>query len=325
MRTCVLIAALATGALATGAQDLGAQGLGGQASDSLEGRSLLGKPLYRATLSAEVSARYNDRLAAAKSELALRPDDPDALIWVGRRTAYLGRYRESREIFTEGVKRYPRDARFLRHRGHRYLSVRLIDSAITDFSKAWTLTRGQKDEIEPDGMPNASNIPTSTLQSNICYHLGLAWYLRGAFARALPVYEQCERVSSNADMLVATRYWHYMTLRRMGRATAARRLLADITPSMEVIENGAYHRLLLLNKGMLPLDSLVATGGAGVSALDATVTDASLWYGIGNWHLYNGRRREANRIFQRIVAGPAWSAFGYIAAEAELARANARR
>jgi tetratricopeptide (TPR) repeat protein len=234
----------------------------------------------------------------------------------------MGHYREARRIFGEGVQRFPNDARFRRHRGHRYLSVRMLDSAISDFEKGWALTRARPDEIEPDGLPNARNTPTSTLQSNICYHLGLSYYLKGDFERALSTYPACEKVSANPDMLVATRYWHYMTLRRLGREREASALLTDITPAMDIIENGAYHRLLLLNKGALPLDSLVGTGGSGVSAVDAAVTDASLWYGIGNWHLYNGRAAEAEKVFRRIVAGPAWSAFGYIAAEAELARAR---
>lgn len=293
-----------------------------QASDSLEGRSLLGKPLIRGALSAETRERYTDRLADAAVEYARKPNDADALIWLGRRTAYLGYFGEAREIFGQGAKRFPRDARFLRHRGHRYLSVRLLDSAQSDFEKAWALTRGKPDQIEPDGIPNSRNMPTSTLQTNICYHLGLVYYLQGNFARALTTYPACERLSKNADMLVGTRYWHYMTLRRLGRDSAAAKLLVDITPTMDVYENGAYHRLLLLNKGTLPIDSLVKSDGAGVSNLDAAVSDASLWYGIGNWHLYNGRREEADRVFRRILDGTAWSAFGYIAAEAEIARAR---
>jgi hypothetical protein len=56
-----------------------------------------------------------------------------------------------------------------------------------------------------------------------------------------------------------------------------------------------------------------------------SVTDATAAYGIGNWHLYNGRPAEARRVFERIIAGGQWGAFGYIAAEAELARSAPRR
>jgi hypothetical protein len=51
-----------------------------------------------------------------------------------------------------------------------------------------------------------------------------------------------------------------------------------------------------------------------------SVTDATAAYGIGNWHLYNGRQAEAEVVFRRIMGGGQWGAFGYIAAGAELAK-----
>ena len=56
-----------------------------------------------------------------------------------------------------------------------------------------------------------------------------------------------------------------------------------------------------------------------------SVTYATTAYGIGIWHLLNGRDGEAEQIFRRIVAGGQWGAFGYIAAEAELARKQTRQ
>jgi hypothetical protein len=41
---------------------------------------------------------------------------------------------------------------------------------------------------------------------------------------------------------------------------------------------------------------------------------------VGNWYLVNGDTQMAQQIFERVLAGRSWSAFGYIAAEAELAR-----
>jgi hypothetical protein len=69
-------------------------------------------------------------------------------------------------------------------------------------------------------------------------------------------------------------------------------------------------------KGALPVDSILPSGtGEGASVADVTTA-----YGVANWHLYNGRRDEAVRLFRRIIASRQWGAFGYIAAEAELAR-----
>ncbi len=51
---------------------------------------------------------------------------------------------------------------------------------------------------------------------------------------------------------------------------------------------------------------------------------ATQGYGVGNWYLVNGDVAAATEIFERIVAGTSWAAFGYIAAEAELARGVGR-
>ncbi|MDQ4080837.1 MAG: tetratricopeptide repeat protein, partial [Gemmatimonadota bacterium] len=211
---------------------------------------------------------------------------------------------------------YPDDARLFRHSGHRYLTIRRFDRAIADLERAASLVAGRADEIEPDGLPNARNIPTSTLQSNIWYHLGLAHYLKGDFDRALDAYRECMKVSTNPDMLVATSHWLYMTLRRLGRDTEAVRVLEPIGRDLDVIENGAYHRLLLMYKGEIPTDSLLP------AVSSAALDDVTTAYGVGNWYLYNGQPARAREIFQRIVSAGNWPAFGAIAAEAELARGD---
>jgi tetratricopeptide (TPR) repeat protein len=129
--------------------------------------------------------------------------------------------------------------------------VRCFDDAITDLEQAAKLVKGKPDEIEPDGLPNARNIPTSTLQSNIWYHLGLAYYLKGDFERALNAYREAEKVSKNPDMLVATTHWLYMTLRRLGRDKEASKTLAPIKNDFELIENGDYYKLIRVYKGQL--------------------------------------------------------------------------
>ena len=132
--------------------------------------SLLGEDLY----SAEPSDAALEKYAQAKRNFEQAPGSADALIWYGRRTAYLGQYRDAIEIFTRGIERFPQDARIYRHRGHRYISLREFDKAIEDFERAAALIAGTEDTIEPDGMPNPQNIPVSSLHTNIWYHLGLA-------------------------------------------------------------------------------------------------------------------------------------------------------
>ena len=281
-----------------------------------EAMSLLGKPLYAAEQPADTRAKNEANLAAAKADYEKNPASADAAIWVGRRTAYLGRFREAIDVYSAAIAKHPSEPRLLRHRGHRYISVREFDKAIADLSKAASLVVNRPDEVEPDGQPNSRGIPTSTLKTNIYYHLGLAHYLKADFAKAAEAYRLCMEHSKNADMQVATAHWQYMTLRRLNRTAEAQKVLAPITASMEVFENGSYHRLLLMYKGEVTPDTLMEAVKQG--GLDG----ATIGYGVANWHLYNGRKDQAREILQQIVEANAtqWASFGYIASEADVAR-----
>jgi tetratricopeptide (TPR) repeat protein len=259
--------------------------------------------------------RLETDLAKAKAEYARDPSSADAAIWLGRRLAYLGRFPEAVDVFTQGLAKHPEDARLYRHRGHRYITTRRFDLAINDLAKASQLIAGKKDEIEPDGAPNKAGIPRSTLQSNIWYHLGLAQYLSGDFTSALASYHEGMKVSRvNDDMLVATSDWLYMTLRRLKRDEDARAVLASIREQMDVIENGAYHARLLMYKGLRTPESVLNLNTAD------DIQIATQGYGVGNWYLVNGDRAKAREVFDRVLAGKATTAFGFIAAEADVTR-----
>jgi tetratricopeptide (TPR) repeat protein/fermentation-respiration switch protein FrsA (DUF1100 family) len=293
-------------------------------SDGPRGRveaiSLFGDSLVPPAPAPAARATLERNLATARTAYDKTPDNADSIIWLGRRTAYLGRYNDAIRIYSEGIEKHPNDARMYRHRAHRYISVRRFDDAIVDFERAVALIRGKPDEIEPDGQPNARNIPTSTLQSNIWYHLGLAHYLKGDFESALRAYREDMKVATNPDMQVAVSHWLYMTLRRLNRAEEAAQVLTSITRDMDIIENQSYHRLLLLYKAELTADDLLKREGA--TDLDLV----SMGYGVANWHLYNGRRAEAEAVLRRVLGVKnQWPAFGFIAAEAEWKRLGAPR
>jgi tetratricopeptide (TPR) repeat protein len=264
------------------------------------------------------TARRTEALAAARADLERDPAREDAIIWVGRRQAYLGLYREAIDTFTRGLSLHPRSFKLLRHRGHRWITTRRFDRAVQDLARAAELIRGVPDEVEPDGAPNALNQPTSTAQTNIFYHLGLARFLRGEDDAALAAWRDCLERCRNDDMSVATRYWLYLTLRRLGREAEAAGVLEPVTAGMTIIENTAYHRLLLLFKGELAPHDI---GPAGDDAIQST-TEA---YGLASWHGWRGDHRAQRAALEAIVRGDAWPAFGHIAAEAELARLRGRQ
>ncbi len=282
--------------------------------DTLQGVSLLGKKLIAESLNPETdSARISAYIQAEKNCLE-NPGDAMALIWKGRRMAYLGDYKKAIDIFTEGIDKFPDDARMYRHRGHRYISLRQFDKAISDLEKAVELIDGTEDMTEPDGIANARNQPVSTTHRNIWYHLGLAYYLVDDMENALRGFKECLAISDNPDMKVASSHWVYMILRRLGREDEASAILEPVSADMDVYENMSYHSLLLFYKGELSESDLIGETGEISTAGNAVL------YGLGNWYYYNGDAEKAEEIFNFLVDKGIWAAFGTIAAEADLAR-----
>ena len=248
----------------------------------------------------------------AKDIWEAAPGDVEAIIWYGRRTAYLGRYQEAIRIYSAGIELHPEEARLYRHRGHRLITTRQLENAIADLEHAVWLIEGTEDEVEPDGLPNELEIPVSTLHSNIWYHLGLAYYLAHDWHNAWRAYQAGYKAGRNDDNRVSTTHWRYMILRRMGEVDQAVAILDDISADMDIIENHVYHRLLLFYKGEISAED-VSEGGAD------NPTNSAAAYGIANWHYYNGDQEEGLRRMRAHLESDSWAAFGYIAAEADVA------
>jgi tetratricopeptide (TPR) repeat protein len=251
--------------------------------------------------------QYNE----AKTAYLKDSTNVELLIWYGRRTAYLGNYKDAIDIYSKGIQRFPAEARLYRHRGHRYISIREFDKAIADLERGSELIQGTPNEVEPDGMPNALNIPVSTLHGNIWYHLGLAYYLKHNYKEAYEAYLKCRETGSNPDNLVSSTHWLYMIQRRLGNKEVADSLLTPIHKDLEVIENTNYYDLCKFYKGLITEDALTQAEGS------AAASDA-ISYGLANWHLYEGRQEKGLEVLTDIIEGQSWTSFGYIAAESDL-------
>lgn len=269
--------------------------------------SMLGDTLRSSTASDKMMAQYRTKKASYDADPNL-----ENTIWLGRFTAYKGDYRKAIEIYSEGLQKFPDESRLLRHRGHRYISVREFDKAINDLEKAADLISGKENRVEEDGMPNPQGIPVSTMHGNIYYHLGLAHYLAGNDEKAIDAYKKCLQTSSNADNVVSATHWLYTISCRMGNHTEAQQYLNSIQPDMKVIENEAYLQACLLYKGSLKPSDLAGT-------TEDSPSNSALAYGLGNFMLCKGDTETASVIFNEIVSGSDWASFGYIAAEVDLA------
>ena len=282
-------------------------------ADGAEAMSLSGEPLRRPSFDADTRDRLQADLQTALENFEGKPTDVDAIVWVGRRLGYLGRYRDAIEWFSQQLQKRGPNAKFLRHRGHRYISIREFERAVADFEHASRLIDGTEDEVEPDGVPNERNQPISSLHSNVWYHLALTRDLLGDFDGALAACDEGMSVSGNPDRLVSQTYWRYLILRRLGRDEDAMRALKPINAELDLIENHSYVRLLLVYKGELSVDSVMeeATG-----AIESPTTA----FGLGAFFHLEGDAKRAKEFFERATAGTSWPAFGFIAGEAELMR-----
>jgi len=280
--------------------------------DTLQGTSLLGTPLIRPQVEAQRDSVQVANFKTAYKAYLKDTTNIDSIIWVGRRIAYLGDFQKAIQYYSKGIALHPKEARFYRHRGHRYISTRQFDKAIADFNQAALLIEGTENQIEPDGVPNKFNTPISTLHGNIYYHLGLAHYLKNELPNALLAFEKCLASGTNNDNQVSSKHWLYMIHRRLGNEKRANELLEPITNDMEIIENVAYHQLLLFYKGELTEEQLTGTSSSGSSE--------AVKYGLANWHHYNGDAEKAAFLYKLLVATGNWAGFGYIAAEADLYR-----
>lgn len=275
-----------------------------------------GRVFLRPEVSESAKAKLDTNLSIALKNFQLNPSEEN-YIWLGRREAYLYNYERAISIFTDGLAKFPESYRLYRHRGHRYITTRQFDRAVEDLTRAAQLMPSDSLETEPDGQPNSINIPLSSTQFNVWYHLALAKYLKGDFQAARADYDSCMKVSVNDDLICATADWQYMTLRRLGAKEEADKVLMKIHEGMKIIENDSYFKRLKMYKEILHPDSVL---NVNASNEDADLALATQGYGVGNWYLYNGDEAKAKEIFQKVLEGKHFSAFGFIASEAELMR-----
>lgn len=277
-------------------------------------------PVVKPALAESTRIEFEKKLAGAKEDYNRDTTDADAIIWYGRRLAYLGSYMEAIAIYSKGISHHPEDARMYRHRGHRYITIRCFDKATEDFKKAARLIKGKPDEVEPDGLPNAQNIPTSTLQSNTWYHLGLAYFLKGEYKQALKAYKECLRVSANDDMKVAMVNWTWLVLNKLGKTKEATELLYTVYPNAAVIENFDYLKLVSNLYRDKPGENEVKEYGFDLLKGASPLGTSTISFAVGFYCYVKGFKEQAKEFFEKAVSTNQWSSFGFIAAEAELRR-----
>ncbi len=174
---------------------------------------------------------------------------------------------------------------------------------------------GSVDNIEPDGIPNTQGIPVSSLHTNIWYHLGLTYYLKGMYEESLEAFIKGMDALALEDNFVSCGHWVYMNLRLLKRDEDAKKVTDKVHKKMKIIENHYYHKIMLMYKGEISPEELLE-----LASEEGDLANAAIGYAVGNWYFYNGKKEKAKTIFEEVVSLDNWATFGYIAAEADLKR-----
>lgn len=237
----------------------------------------------------------NDKaLAAFERAIALDSKQPDYHVGRCRTLARLMRHTEAIESCTDALKLDPNHPQALLERGHFLINTRQADRALPD------LMRAQKLGADAYG---------------VAYHLSLAYYVTGDFNRAAEEYEHCYPNAKTDDNRIACAAWQYVALLRAGKKADAEKVLERVTPETKVQSSVAYLDRLLLFKGVKKEED-VAQAMAKDNLQLPTVA-----YGLGVWHLVNGRQAKAREYFEKATAPPAQqSGFGSVASYYELQR-----
>lgn len=255
---------------------------------------------------------------AADSALARSPNDADLLLAAAGARATAWRFREAIAMYSRGAALHPNDARFLRFRGHRYLTVRQFQDGARDLDRAAVM--------------DSTNF-------DIVYHQGLAHFLLGHYGRAADAYgkclgfaanealrakeargeyrtgyRSCMRTGTDNDALVSMTDWAWRANARAGRQAEAARLLDTVQESMKVSSNRSYLENLLMYKGRRTPDQVLEW------ARSDSVRFSTSGYAVASWFLMKGDSSRGWALMDEIARGPHWNGFGAISAEVDVSR-----
>jgi len=277
--------------------------------------SLFGTTLPDQQFSNAQRTEWEMFLKKVEAEYQSDPTTLDNIYWYGRALAYSGSYSKAVKVYSKGLTLYPDSYRLLGNRGKELIVLRKFDKAIEDLQQAAFYIRTAENEPEPDVIPTTDYDfqPVANVKFNTWFHLGIAYYLKGNYDKAISSFKKSQLYTDNDDLIVLNTDWFYMTYRKLGNLNAASSMLEKINTKMSLTRNHESLKRLLLFKGKISKDKVLR------DALEAdTALSPVLGYGIGNWYLFNGKPDSARMVYQQILEHPQWNSFSYIAAESDL-------
>lgn len=272
--------------------------------------TLFGTPLPPKQLGGRDASTFQRQLKRAYERYLEKPEEIDIIIEYGRKLSNIGLYYESIKVFSEGLEKHPSSFRLLRHRGHRYITIRQFDLAIDDLQRAAFYSRPAKNEIELDDIRKRNKSFISNDKFNIYYYLGIAHYLKGSYDKCISSFKKCATFANNDELKVCVTHWFYLTYQKIGNEKAANDLLLPITRKTKAIYNSEYLNLLMVYKGLYEPATVLSYAENEDKSINPV-----LGYGIANWYLFKGEIEKPTRILDLVLQSHSWDCLEYIATE----------
>jgi tetratricopeptide (TPR) repeat protein len=243
----------------------------------------------------------DDTVVAARKKLAGDPSNPSLVLALSLAQAGRRQYREAVATCTRGLTAAPDNADLYVERGHRELGLREFPRAMHD-------------------LEHAASLDPKKLDAH--YHLGLAHYFQGQFDEAAEAFHRALALAANDDSVIDCSNWLYVSLRRAGKEGEAARVLTRITPETKNTEPHLlfYLQLLRFYQGAKAERDILPERPADPGDLEGELAFDTVTYGVANWHLYHHDAARARELFEQVVTGQAWNAWGFVGSEVDLVR-----
>jgi tetratricopeptide (TPR) repeat protein len=318
--TCLALAATAP----AWAQQVNAPTLA-EGEKNFQGKSLLGEDMFTIGPNPVNVAKTPDLLrAVAEAKAAFEKElTIDNATWYGRLLAYQGLMKQSIEVYTIGLKKFPDSAKLLRHRAHRYFSLRDFDKSVEDGLKSAKLYEGkplEREKLGPDYFPSTPDI----VQTYAYYHLGQAYFAKHDYVNAAKWFQRAGEVAigvHSAPDYTASVYWTYLSLARGGRYGEAEALLKSFTYTLNDVKDNKeanyYFDAIQMFKDLRDPESFFSTKDSGKAFSTSDGIAASSGYSIANYYILRGEVQKAKPMLARAVKVDTFSYFARIQAESD--------
>lgn len=279
----------------------------------IEATSFGGLPLARRKATDNQLKKYEPLIDSLRQLSKLTEED---YIQWGQHLVTIFRFNDAIAAYSIGLEAFPSSYKLLRHRAHRYLSVRQVAPALADLHHALEL-------IGEDGAFDIEYYPDGKIKGTyhywIYYHLGLAHYFKYNYEKAVTAFTTCLALASTPKNKVGAIDWLYSSLLQNGQAEAAAKVLTDYQFDLDLDPNYPYTKRVQLYKGeVIPTELMdLNKGGAEWTSSELTIA-----YGIGNWYINNGEQAKGLSIHRKMMDSPYWNAWAYVAVDSELAENN---